>query len=302
MIENNKEVLKNKFIDKSNKKHDGKYDYSLVEYVNSQTKVKIICPEHGILEQVPANHSNRYGCSSCGGTSKNKLCDFIKKANSIHNNKYDYSLVEYVNNKTKVKIICHEHGIFEQRPDNHLNGQRCGECHGTHLKTQDCFINECKGLHNNKYDYSLVEYVNAHTKVKIICHEHGIFERKPLILLRGYSCPLCNINISKGENFIINYLCENKIYYIQQYKFEGCVNKRQLLFDFYIPEYNMCIEFDGMQHFKSIDYYGGDNTFNIIKKRDGIKNKYCSENNINLLRIPYYDFKNIKVILESNLK
>jgi len=105
--------------------------------------------------------------------------EFINRAEKIHRNKYDYSLVEYVNTKTKIKIICKKHGIFEQTPNNHLCGKNCPKCHDYNKLTTKEFINKAEKDHGNKYDYSLVEYVNTKTKIKIICKKHGIFEQKP---------------------------------------------------------------------------------------------------------------------------
>ena len=113
----------NTFIKKVKQIHGNKYDYSLVEYTNNKSKVKIICPEHGIFEQLPYSHYH-HECKKCSDknrTKKIKLTYFIKKAKEMHGNKYDYSLVEYINNKTKVKIICLDHGIFEQIPQHHYN-------------------------------------------------------------------------------------------------------------------------------------------------------------------------------------
>jgi len=106
---------------------------TLVEYINSKLKVKIICPEHGIFEQNASSHCLGHGCLKCSknikrSTIKKTKKQFIIDANKKHNNKYDYSLIEYINSKLKVKIICPEHGIFEQTPNNHLNGNRCPKC------------------------------------------------------------------------------------------------------------------------------------------------------------------------------
>ena len=105
---------------------------------------------------------------------------FIKKAKQVHKNTYDYSLVEYVNNSTKVKIICSIHGEFEQTPAGHLSGYKCQKCttdinsKKQRLTTEE-FVEKANKIHNNKYDYSLVEYITNCIKVKIICKEHGIF-------------------------------------------------------------------------------------------------------------------------------
>jgi len=123
------------FIEKAKAVHGDKYDYSLVEYKNNKTKVKIKCHIHGIFKQRPNDHLNNHGCPKCKTeyvklytiSNSNK---FIEKAKVVHGDKYDYSLVEYRNNKTKVKIVCPEHGVFEQRPDSHLNDKGCPKCIG----------------------------------------------------------------------------------------------------------------------------------------------------------------------------
>ena len=125
---------------------------------------------------------------------------FIQDAKNIHGDKYDYSLVVYKNNRTKVKIICRDHGVFEQRGDNHTNQrQGCRKCsdiksreyYRTPPKTQKQFIEDAIDIHSNQYDYSFVKYVNAHIKIKIICEKHGIFMQKPGSHLEGRGCKVC---------------------------------------------------------------------------------------------------------------
>jgi len=114
-------------------KHGDRYNYSLVDYKNNRTKVKIICPIHGVFEQLSGNHLKGYGCLKCsnsliGKSNTLNIKQFIEKAKAIHGDKYDYSLVEYKNARTKVKIICPIHGVFEQIPNDHLNGRGCKKC------------------------------------------------------------------------------------------------------------------------------------------------------------------------------
>jgi len=150
------------------------------------------------------------------------------------------------------------------------------------------FVQRSEIIHNYKYDYSLVEYINAHTKVKIICPNHGIFEQSPNSHLQNVGCPKCNR--SKGEEQIEKYLLEKNIQFINQYRFDNCKDKRKLPFDFYLPEHNACIEFDGKQHFKLENYFwGGEKTVKNTQKHDNIKNDYCMKNNIILFRINYKD-------------
>jgi very-short-patch-repair endonuclease len=127
------------FIEKAKIVHGNKYDYSLVDYKNNYTKVKIICPIHGVFEQKPYAHtSNKSGCPKCGlekSSKKQRMSyeKFIEKAKTVHGNKYDYSLVKYINAKTKIKIICPIHGVFEQIPDNHLRkNYGCPKCKASH--------------------------------------------------------------------------------------------------------------------------------------------------------------------------
>lgn len=116
------------FIAKANKIHDNKFDYSKTEYIRAHDKVKIICTEHGIFEQKAYSHLNGRGCSKCSKTKKHSMESFIKSAKELHGNKYDYSAIEYVNNKTKVAIICGSHGVFYQVPNSHLSGRGCIKC------------------------------------------------------------------------------------------------------------------------------------------------------------------------------
>ena len=275
------------FIEKSKNIYDNKYDYSLVEYITNNKKVKIICPEHGIFEQIPRTHISGSGCRLCYNDKRTKNTDFfIEKGNKIHNNKYDYSLVNYTHNNNKVKIICPIHGIFEQKPNIHLIGCGCVKCSIDDKKSNTSdFIEKCKKIHDNKYDYSLVEYETAQIKVKIICPEHGVFNITPHNHLFSKGCPKCHK--SKNEIVVEKYLINKNIRYIAQKTFNDCIYKRKLPFDFYLPNHNICIEYDGQQHFNSISIWGGDEAFVKNKIRDEIKNEYCKNNNIRLIRIKY---------------
>jgi hypothetical protein len=266
------------------------YDYSLVEYINNKQKVKIICKKHGIFEQSPNNHlSKRQSCPKCSEhhhelkTTIQIVLDFQKK----QGDKYNYSKVNYIGSKQKVEIICKKHGSFFQTPNNHLKGQDCPKCVKVNI---DDFKNKSNIKHNYKYNYDLVIYENCRNKVKIICGKHGLFEQVASSHLYGIGCPSCQE--SKGENKIRKILEENNIEYISQYSFDGCKLKKKLRFDFYLPILNTCIEFDGLQHFKPIKYYGGVTEFKVRVERDKIKSEFCYNEKINLLRIRFDD--NIK--------
>jgi very-short-patch-repair endonuclease len=297
---NNKLFTTEEFIEKAKLIHGNKYDYSLTEYVRNNLNVKIICLKHGAFEQKPNKHLSGHGCPKC--VNKNITTEeFIEKANLIHNTKYDYSQVKYVNSRKKIKIICLKHGEFTQTVDRHLSGCGCRKCGFLIQKsTTEEFIEKAKKIHSNKYDYSLVDYVQNKKKIKIICKKHGIFNQKPNSHLNGSGCPTCNE--SKGEKIIARYLDNYNVNYIRQYKFNNCKNKRCLPFDFYLPNNNICVEFDGGQHNKIINYFGGENGFKLRRINDEIKNNFTKDNKIKLIRIKYNQIKNIENILNEELK
>ncbi|MFA5586052.1 MAG: hypothetical protein WDA02_05840 [Saccharofermentanales bacterium] len=273
---------------------DKEIDYSITIYINRRTKIRFICHIHGEVEQLPYTHLHGDGCPLC---SKDKYKNnFISKSIIIHGYRYDYSLVDYVNAHKKVKIICTEHGVFEQRPNDHLSGYGCIKCSNRNNKKDDCIMNFNK-IHNNKYDYSLIDYKNNKTKIKIICKEHGIFEQRPDNHLNN-GCPFCNE--SNGEKLIKTILNRKKIKYEYQKKFKDCKYIKTLSFDYYLPNKNICIEYDGKQHYESISFFGGDDTLKKQQERDQIKNEYCKNNNIHLLRIKYNE--NIEEKLNEFLK
>lgn len=280
-ISKSKNVAKT-IVERFNKVHNKKYDYSLMNYTGTDNKITIICPVHGEFTQTPHHHLTGTGCQKCGNVYKKTTEEFIQESKSIHGEKYDYSLSEYKNNRTKVKIICSKHGVFQVTPNSHLSKKvGCNECNKGQFEE---FLLKSEKVHGDKYDYSQVKYNGNHrTKINILCKKHGLFRQLPSNHMKGNGCPICKL--SKGELHIKNYLDENKIKYIRQKKFRGCKDKKMLPFDFYLPNENICIEFDGEQHFRPINYYGGTTNFEEIRRRDIIKNSYCEKNNIKLIRL-----------------
>ena len=201
------------FIKESHVVHGNLYDYSLVEYVRTISPVKIICIKHGVFEQQPCNHIKGCGCPKCAIENNLKKESynteyFITKAKEIHGDKYDYSLVDYINSSAKVKIICPIHGVFEQNYQKHCYAKRgcweCGKksCADKNRFSQEHFIEKAKAVHGDKYDYSLVEYVNSQKKVKIKCFKHGIFEQMATSHLQGMLCEKCSVENRTGGTLI----------------------------------------------------------------------------------------------------
>jgi len=284
--------MQKEFLIKVKKIHGTKYDYSLVKYVNSKTHIKIICSQHGLFEQTPDRHIKGQGCPECGKiksgiSQRSNTSLFIKKATKIHGSKYDYSLVSYETNKIKVKIICPIHGIWEQKPNHHLEGKGCRKCSGSDKLTTEQFITKSNQVHNQKYDYSLSIYNGHYEKVKIICPIHGEFEQGSGSHMSGVGCPNCND--SHGERKVFDFLVKNNISFEKQKAFDGCVHKYRLRFDFYLPKHNICIEYDGEQHYIPVDKWGGKEKLDLIIKRDQIKNEFCKKNKIKLIRLTSKD-------------
>lgn len=358
------------FLKSARLKHGNKFDYSLVEYINASTKVKIICPIHGVFERTPNQHI-QYDCGKCKGMHKTTE-DIIKQFEEVHGKKYDYSLVEYKNDSSKVEIICPTHGIFKQQVACHLRQKQgcpkcgtnrvaelsylgedkfierienifgndsfdyillkyknantpvsliCKKCGNIETKspsdfyrgfgclvckgdkvgrksmTQEIFLERVKTIHGDKYDYSETIFTEYKSKIKIICPKHGAFEQVVNDHIQGCGCPSCRT--SKGEERIIRFLKENNINYIFQHQVR--INNSYHYYDFYLEDYNLVIEFNGMQHYKPIKFFGGEEGFEYLKKRDEIKKQYCLENQIDLFIISYKENIENKLLKKLNI-
>ena len=230
--------------------------------------------------------------------SKRKSNDeFIGEAQLIHHNKYDYSKVEYANNKTKVCIVCPEHGEFWQTPSDHLNGKGCPQCAGNVRHDKDTFVEKAKRIHNDRYDYSKVEYANAHTKVCIICPEHGEFWQTPNNHLNGNGCPLCkNRKIGDGLRDTVEDFTKksNEIHDITDCLKALSPQQRNREIDVYIPSLKLGIEYNSL-HWHS-ERLGKDKNYHLDKL-----NK-CNEQGIKLIQIFEDEWVKHREICESKLR
>lgn len=230
-----KRLNKEEFIKRAKLIHGDRYDYSKVNYVNNSTKIILydnVLKEYFTI--TPASILN--GCGNKNNV-KNILSQkfsmgknaFIEKAMKKHGDRYDYSKVNYINNRTKVCIICPEHGEFQQTPDKHLRGQGCPKCCRKNKKyTTDEFIEQAIKIHGNLYDYSETVYgKNKKEKVKIICPKHGSFLITPESHLQGGGCKYCTVGeVFNTEDFInkAKNIHKNKYIYDKTI-FTGAFNK-----------------------------------------------------------------------------
>lgn len=286
------------FIKKAEKVHNTKYDYSKVDYHKSKEKVCIICPIHGEFWQIPNSHLMGHGCPKCAIEKRKELqklpiSEFIKKAKKIHNEKYDYSKVKYDYIKDKVEIICPKHGSFLQIAQDHLNGHGCTKCNSLWKSTEQ-FIEDARKIHGDKYDYSKVNYKNKYSNVTIICKKHGEFKQIAQNHLKGCNCPKCTC--SKIEDEIIRFLTKNNILFEHRAHFKWLGRKH---LDFYLPEYNVGIECQGIEHFEPRDFFGGKNDYAKTIKRDKEKKHLCDKNGLKLLY--YTNLKDYNIFLGKSL-
>lgn len=210
-----KSLTTEQFIEKATGVHGCLFDYSMVEYKNNRTKVKILCKKHGVFETTPYRHISGVSCPGCVGPNYRALVEnaektriskniFLERSRSKHGERYDYSLVKYKNNHTKVAIVCPVHGSFLQNPGNHMRGSGCQKCYlekaQAHLvesarkrskETKRGYVSRVKKIHGNKYDYSEVEYTTWDGAIKIICPVHGPFLQSANNHKQGAGCPQC---------------------------------------------------------------------------------------------------------------
>lgn len=202
------QMTRDDFIAKAVGVHGETYDYSRVTYVSSTVKVEILCKEHGAFLQTPASHLQGRGCPQCGPRKigsklRRSTGDFVRKAQGVHGNKYDYSLVDYRGAHTKVQILCPQHGSFWQSPAHHLNGTGCPAEKGHRISeakrfSSERFIHEAKEIHGDRYDYSTVQYVRSAERVGILCRTHGLFLQIANDHLAGSQCPKCSYD-ARGD-------------------------------------------------------------------------------------------------------
>lgn len=223
--------------------------------------------------------------------------EFISKCRTVHGDRFDYSNTIYKNYRTQIVYKCKEHGEISMRPDNHIRQkQGCWNCflykHRL-IELPKERVDNLKRVHSDKYLYEDLS-VNSGF-INITCKEHGLFTQYLYFHEYGHGCPECNSS-SRGEDKIKSILEKNKICFHRNYQFDDCVRTKKLRFDFYLPDLNTIIEYDGEHHFKENKYFGEGN-LEYITINDEIKNKYCLENKIKLIRIPYWEFDVIENIL-----
>ena len=288
------------------KEYIEKEGYTLVskEYIRKRDKLEMICPNGHKINLSFDCFAKGVRCGECykkePRISRRQTLEEVKHIVELVEG-YELLSTEYdPNKKIKIRHICGNE--YEVTLNNFKRGKRCPICQ---LKREEKRIKKDYVVKNiNKEGYEVISlngFNKSSDKIKLKCPKGHIYEVSWNTFQQGRRCPYCKS--SKGENKVKDYLDSKNIIYYQQYKFEDCKNDRSLPFDFYLPQYNTCIEYDGQQHYKLIDFSGNmtieeqEDRLEYYKRNDNIKTKYCKDNNIKLIRIPYWEFDNIENIL-----
>lgn len=267
-------------------------------YKTTDTKIKVLFKECGHVRYMTPKHLLRgQGCGHENCMSKKiSHMKLSKKLDKRYGQFQDLGITllsSFEGVKQNIKIKNNKCGhVYETNAGNVLGGSGCPVCHG--IKDDELFKKEIKERYGDEYTI-LGKYTNGLTKIKTKHNPCGhIWHPTPKTLLRRRTCPKCNK--SKGEHFVSEFLKSNNIDYKTQYIFTDCKHINPLPFDFAITIDGQLklIEFDGSQHFGKSNYWGNKDRYNDIKRNDNIKNQYCKENQIPLLRIPYWWIRNDK--------
>ena len=296
---NGGKIFSDSEIDKIIKEESNGEYVRISDYINYKTHFLIkhlVCGNEYLVRMAGFKRGDR--CKKCYNKS---LAFNSEEVKTIINGNTGYIMVgNYINNKHKIKIKHLDCGrIYEASLQDFKRGRRCSQCFKTRRKTNkdvDLYLKD-----NTKKEYNRIsEYVNNHEyiimKHNICGHEYKV---KWGNFISGTRCPKCKL--SKGEKKICDFLFENGIKYKKEKTFPKCVYKSKLRYDFYIEDFNLLIEFDGAQHYRSVKYFGGDKQLRENKIRDEIKTNFAKKNNIELLRIPYWEYDNIENILNKKI-
>lgn len=274
-------------------------EYVFLEpYVNTITKLRVKHNKCGNIYKVqPSSFLRGSRCPLCYGNAKKTDKQFKQQVFDLVGKEYTF-LEPYVNDRTRLRVKHSKCGtVYKARPNDIFNGHGCPYCYGNFKKTNIQFKQEVKNLVGNEYEF-LDIYVNSRVKLKVKHNRCGnIYKVTPNDFLRGKRCPCCNT--PKGEVIINKILKSLGINYEPQKTFDGLKDKSYLSYDFYIQDQNILIEYQGIQHYRPVALWGGENQFKTQQKHDKMKADYAKSNGYKLIAVPYTEdtFSKIKKYL-----
>lgn len=264
----------------------------LEDYKDISTPIRHQCLiDDSIFDGIP-NYllSRKTGCYICSQRKRRSHEQY--EAELEETMPFIHSLETFNGMNTPILHHCDLHNITWEAVPGNILYQKCGcpECGKAKIgdknrRTHEEYVEQL--LEVNPDIIVIEKYVDSFTSITHLCKKCQYkWKARPANILFGKGCPICCKSV--GERKIRQWLDEHKIRYEYQKIFNDCRDKRPLPFDFYLPDYNKCVEYDGEQHFEPIEHFGGEEEFEIRINHDQIKTQYCSDNNISLLRIPYY--------------
>lgn len=270
-------------------------------YNGANTKILHKCLLDGYeWKATPHNILKGRSCPKCSKHIKRTQEIYIKELSLINPN--IKVLDEYITNATPILHKCIIHDVkWKATPVNILRGHGCRKCGNEILassksKSQKQYVEDVKKINSNIF--VIGNYINAHIPIKHKCLIDGCeWDARPNNILSGKGCPICSESL--GERKVREWLDKHDFIYECQKTFNDCRNIKVLPFDFYLSDCNTAIEYQGEQHYKPIDYFGGEKNYKMQQKRDNIKRDYCKHNKIKLLEIPY--FKDVEEELNNFL-
>ena len=273
----NKQKTNEEYIQECKEK---RLDLPVEDYINNKTMIRYRCEKGHIYPQTPNAHLRGQGCPKCSGKYSYTPEEYY---NLCKDKGLDLPIEDYINTRTKINHKCSKGHIYSQTPNKHLRGYGCPKCKKCYSYTPKEYYNLCK---DKGLDLPIEGYINTKIEINHKCSKGHIYPQRPCNHLQGQGCPICNE--SKGERFIRNYLARNNINYISQKRFQDLKDKTYLSYDFYLPEHNMLIEYQGIQHFESISFNGKDySDLDKQKHHDRLKQRFAKDNGYKLLRPTY---------------
>lgn len=294
-----------------------KFDVSdvIIDKNSKKEKVSVICNTCGKTFEVNPYvfTSTRQGgkCPHCRNEQfrVEREETFLNNSKEKFGDKYIYPNLHYINNSTNIDVICPDHGLFSITPQHHLNSPTgCPQCSVDAQREKFVLSNEefkkrAHEVHGDRYLYDKTDYKGMFVPVIITCRKHSDYTQLPVNHLKGQGCPFCRGSI--GEEKVALFLVKHNIKYIKEYYIKNeylFSNRKKIFADFYLPDYNMIIEFNGAQHYQAFEAFGGEKQFQEQQKRDMALRYYCKEHKITLIEIHYKDIGNIEKLLSKELK
>lgn len=299
-----RKLTNDEFLNKVKVIHGDKFEF-YDEYIGSQVKMNIHCNicNSNFISTANILLSGK-GCKKCSDLRIRKTeDDFVNNMKKVYNNKFTL-ISDYTGMKNNITVECNIHHKQKTlRARTFIKGNTgCDDCYMKNGRkytfATDEFIEKIKNnVKFRKYDFSDYTYINYRTKSTVICDKGHIFNITPSSLMNGRGCNICSLHTStsKAMSEIISILDEKEISYLREKTFDQCINKQKLPFDLYLIDYNICIEYDGKQHYEICEHWGGVSELLSRKQNDEIKTNFCKENEIVLYRIRY-DEDHIKII------